>query len=174
VKGDHKGVKMIKNITICFRTNDDLRKALAKISEQERRSLSSMIENILLEYLEEGKALKRTKEEKRRFPRRPLEAPALIRGLTPDSKDVSAGIVLNMSIGGLQISIPSSYQYEIRGDQESATFSVVFTLPEGRRPLTVQCAPLHATSINGETNIGASFCDSDFTSYQAIQNYLIN
>jgi hypothetical protein len=165
---------MTKNITICFRTNDDLRKALEKISEKERRSLSSMIENILLEYLEDEKALKRTNEEKRRFPRKPVEAPALIRGLTPDAKDVSAGIILNMSIGGLEISIPSNYECEIREDQENAKFSVVFTLPQSKRPLTVQCALQHARSIDGETNIGASFCDSDFTSYQAIQNYLIN
>jgi hypothetical protein len=165
---------MTKNITICFRTNDDLRRALAKTSKQERRSLSSMIENILIEYLEDEKAFSRTKEEKRRFPRKPLEAPALIRGLTPDGKDVSAGIVLNMSIGGLQVSIPSNYECQISEDQENAKFSVVFTLPESKRPLTVQCALQHASSINGDTNIGASFCDSDFTSYQAIQNYLIN
>jgi hypothetical protein len=165
---------MTKNITICFRTNDDLRKALEKVSAQERRSLSSVIENVLYAYLRDGKALNRAKDEKRRFPRKPVGAPALVRGLAPDREDPIAGMILNMSIGGLQVSIPSSYQYELKGDREDARFSVLFTLPENKRPLTVHCVPHHVQPVNGETNIGASFCDSDFASYQAIQSYLLN
>ena len=165
---------MTKNVTICFRTNDDLRKAFKKISQQERRSISSVIENILYAHLKDGKALGQAKEEKRRYPRKALDAPALISELTPDSEDLIAGIISNMSIGGLQISIPSSYQYEIKEDTENTRISVVFTLPENKKPLTVQCVPQHVERSNDETAIGASFCDSDFASYQAIQSYLLN
>jgi hypothetical protein len=165
---------MTKNITICFRTSDGLRKALEKISEQERRSVSSTIENILYAYLKDGKALKQAKEERRRYPRKALDAPALISGLTPDSKDLSAGIVSNISLGGLQVSIPSNYQYELEEEKENARISIVFTVPQSKKPLSVQCVPQHVSCIGGETNIGASFCDSDFACYQTIQNYLIN
>jgi hypothetical protein len=165
---------MTKNVTICFRTNDGLRKALEKVSEQERRSVSSTIENILYAYLKDGKALKQAKEEKRRYPRKALDAPALISGLTSDSKDLSAGMVSNLSLGGLQVSIPSSHQYEIKEDRENARITVVFTLPQSKKPLSVQCAPQHVNNIDGETIIGASFCDSDFACYQTIQNHLIN
>jgi hypothetical protein len=165
---------MTKNVTICFRTNDILRKALEKISEKEGRSVSSTIEKVLYAYLEDGKALKLTKEEKRKYPRKVADAPALISGLTPESKDLNAGIVSNISLGGLQVSISSSYQYEIKENKENARISVVFTLPQSRKPLTVQCVSQHVHCIDGKTNIGASFCDSDFGCYQTIQNYLIN
>jgi hypothetical protein len=165
---------MTKNVTICFRTGDDLRKSLEKISAQERRSLSSLIENILVEYLDDEKQIKQIKEEKRRFPRKAVDAPALISGVVPDSEDLSAGVVSNLSISGLQISIPATLPFELKESGENARISVVFTLPETRKPLSVECIPQYVNNMNGETNIGASFCDSDFTSYQVIQNYLIN
>ncbi len=165
---------MAKNCALCFRTNNDLRKALEKISKQEKGSLSSTIENILYAYLRDGEALKQAKEERRRYPRKTVDASALISGLAPDSKDLAAGIVLNISLGGLQVSIPSSYHYEIKEDKETARISVIFTLPQSKKALSVKCVPRHLERNNGETNIGASFCDSDFMSYQVIQGYLIN
>ena len=42
----------MRDITICFRTSEDLRKELERISTSERRSLSSLIENILYDYME--------------------------------------------------------------------------------------------------------------------------
>ena len=165
---------MTKNVTICFRTNDGLRKALEKVSEQERRSVSSTIENILYAYLKDGKSLNRAKEERRRYPRKALDAPALISGLTANSKDLSAGMVANLSLGGLLVTIPSGYQYEITEDKEDARISVVFTLPQSKKPLSVQCVPQHVNQVDSETNIGLSFCDTDFGCYQTIQNFLIN
>ncbi len=165
---------MTKNVTICFRTSDGLRKALEKVSEQERRSVSSTIENILYAYLKDGKAMKQAKEERRRYPRKVLDAPALVSGLTPDNKDLSAGIVSNLSLGGLQVSIPSNYQYEMREDRENARISVVFTLPQSKKPLSVQCVPQHVNHDDGETHVGVSFCDTDFGCYQTIQDFLIN
>ena len=165
---------MTKNVTICFRTSDDLRKSLEKISVQDRRSLSSLIENILVEHLEDEKALKQIKEERRRFPRKAVGAPALISGVVPNGENLSAGVVSNLSISGLQIVVPDMLPFELKENGENARISIVFTLPQTRKPLSVECIAQYTNSMNGETNIGASFCDSDFTSYQAIQNYVIN
>ena len=49
--------KMKKDITICFRTNMEIRNSLEKISADERQSLSSVIENMLYKYLKERKVL---------------------------------------------------------------------------------------------------------------------
>jgi len=43
-------MSMSKNFTICFRTSKKLRKALEKIAADERRSISSTIENIIYKY----------------------------------------------------------------------------------------------------------------------------
>ncbi len=165
---------MTKNITICFRTSDNLRKTLERVSKQERRSVSSMIENILHDYLRNERSALQIPDEKRRYRRKTVGAPALISGLTPNDNGPSAGMVVDLSLGGLQLSVANTFKPEITEDKENAPISVVFTLPESKKPLTVRCVPHHINHAENETNIGASFCDCDFTSYQAIQSCLIN
>jgi hypothetical protein len=165
---------MGKDVTICFRTTETLRRALEKISNEDRRSVSSTIENVLYQFLEKGKELKNLQGEKRRFPRKKIAAPALIRDAGSDQATPLPGVVLDISLGGLQISVPDSYQVEVREDSKNASISIVFTLPEVKKSLSMQCVPQHVLRADGETTIGASFADTDFSSYQVLQNYLIN
>ncbi|HEY3278364.1 MAG TPA: PilZ domain-containing protein [Syntrophorhabdaceae bacterium] len=161
---------MTKTITICFRTSDHLREALKKISREEKRTLSSTIENILYTYIEGKKDFKRVEGEKRRYPRKSVSVPALL----SFNKETSAGIILDISLGGLQVLIPADYQFEMKVDEENAGISIVFTLPEIKKPLDVRCAPEHIVRSSGETIMGMSFVDANFDSYRTIQNYLIN
>jgi len=147
-----------------------LRDALEKISAKERRSLSSTIENILYIFIDERKEHKLLQNENRRYPRKSISVPALLN----IDNETSAGIVLNVSLGGLQISIPSGYQFEVKEDEENSKISIVFALPEINKPLSMQCVPRHIVRSNGETTIGASFKDTDFVNYQTLQDYLIN
>ena len=156
---------MSKDTVICFRTSEELRKALEKISGEERRSLSSYIENILYAHIEEREP-KGMDREKRRYPRKRISAPALVRGL---DGAVHAGMLRDISLGGIQISVPSGFQCEV---EEDCTISVVFTLPGGERALTAECQPRHVHS-NGQTTIGASLIDTDFQSYQMLQNHIM-
>ena len=165
---------MGKDVTICFRTTEALRKALEKISNEERRSVSSTIENVLYQFLEKGKELRSLQGEKRRFPRKKIAAPALIRDASSDQTTPLPGVVLDISLGGLQISVPDTYQVDVKEDGENTRISIVFTLPEVKKSLTVQCVPQHVSRADGETTIGGSFADTDFISYQTLQNYLIN
>ncbi len=87
----------MRDTVICFRTSDDLRKALEKVSETDRRSLSSVIENILYDYVERREP-KGVGEEKRRYPRKKISAPALVTDL---DGVVHAGMVNDISLGGL-------------------------------------------------------------------------
>ena len=67
----------MRDTVICFRTREDTRKVLEKISKMDGRSLSSVIENILYDYVER-RELKKVTEEKRRCPRKKVSAPALV------------------------------------------------------------------------------------------------
>jgi hypothetical protein len=154
----------MRDTVICFRTSEDLRKALEKVSESDRRSLSSVIENILYDYVDR-RSPKEVSGEKRRYPRKKISAPALVTDL---EGVVHAGMVNDISLGGLHISVPNAFQQEMRDD---AKISVVFTLPQSEKPLTVQCAPRYVRS-NGQTDIGALLVDSDFRSYRTLQEYL--
>ena len=156
---------MTRDTVICFRTSEVLRKALEKISGEERRSLSSCIENALYAYMEE-KEPKAVDREKRRYPRKRVSAPALVKGL---DGAVHPGMLHDMSLGGIKTSLPPDFQCEAG---EGSPIFVVFTLPGDERPLTVKCLPCHVHS-NGQTTIGASFIDTDFQTYQTIQSHIM-
>jgi hypothetical protein len=165
---------MSKNSTICFRTSEDLLKALQKISKEERRSVSSTIKAILYKYVEGRKELKYVQKDKRHFPRKTVDAPALIKKLGSEDETSQAGILLDISLSGLLISIPNDYQLEGKEDMEVSRISVVFTLPDSKKPLNVLCVPKRVYPSDSETKIGAFFVDTDFASNQALQNYLLN
>lgn len=162
-----------KNSLICFRTSEDLRNALEKISKEERRSLSSTIKTILYKYVEGRKELKYVKKDRRNYPRKILVAPALIKEFGSEGIP-QAGIVLDISLSGFQISIPNDYRFELREDSESSRISVVFTLPDSKKPIDVLCVPKWVYPSDSETKIGAFFVDTDYASNQALQNYLLN
>ncbi len=156
----------MRDTVICFRTSDELRKAIEKVSSAERRSLSSVIENILYDYVE-NKRPARTEEEKRRYPRKKISAPALVTSL---DGTVHAGMVNDLSLGGINFSVPNNFKQE---EGDDSKISLVFTLPKSEKPLSVQCTAKHVRS-NGQTNVGATLIDTDFQSYQTLQNYLVD
>ncbi len=163
-----------RNVTICFRTTDALQDALRAIGKNEKRSVSSVIENILTEYVHDRKQWRRPRKEKRRHARKKVGVPALVTHINASDKQVHSAIVLDISLGGLQISVPTTFSPEIHEDTQHSKISVVFTLPDGKKPLTVQCVPNRLLPHDDATIIGASFTDADFGSYQALQDYLVN
>ena len=156
---------MNRDNIICFRTSDELRKALEKISRAERRSLSSTIENILYAHLEQREP-RMPREDKRRYPRKKITAPALV---SARDGEIHAGMVQDMSLGGINVSLPPSFECEV-GD--GFRLRVVFTLPESSKPLSMECIPRHLHA-GDQTAVGASFVDTDFQCYQALRSHLI-
>jgi hypothetical protein len=165
---------MSKSIMVCFRTTEELRDAIEAIAKEERRSLSSTIEKILYKHLEERKVYKPAQQENRRYPRKMITAPALIRELGSENGLPQVGIVVDISLDGLQISIPDSYQFDTRESKEASRISIVFALPDYKRPITMHCVPKRMYPSGSETRIGATLVDTDFASYQALQNYLVH
>ena len=155
---------MVRNTIICFRTSEHLRRSLEKLSEADRRSLSSTIENVLYTFVR-GQVPGGARNDKRRYPRKKTSLPALV--TAPDGS-VHAGTVDNISLGGIHVTLPNAFACETR---EDCFVSIVFTLPESTRPVTMKCTPRHVRS-NGQTSLGVSCVDSDFQSYQALQDHL--
>lgn len=118
---------------------------------------------------------KRVGEEKRHYPGKKVSFSALVS--TPDSDgkaSLQTGLVLDVSLGGLQISISCAYNFEIGEDRNTCNISIAFTLPNSKVPITIQCLPQYVLRSNNETYIGASLVDTHIESYKTLQKYLIN
>ena len=72
---------MRKDSLMCFRLSKNMHDSLAKLAREEKRSLSSLIEIVLTNYLKEKKALKAIKQEKRQYPRKTVSVPAFVNQL---------------------------------------------------------------------------------------------
>jgi hypothetical protein len=156
----------MKDTVICFRISKDLRSALKRISKTDRRSLSSTIEYILYAHIEQ-RSLQDIAEEKRRYPRKTISAPALVRG--PDGA-VHAGMVRDISLGGICVSAPADFPC---GAGEDFRISVVFTLPQSEISLAVECIPRHVRP-GSRVHVGASFIHDGCPGYEAIRRHLMN
>ena len=161
---------MKKEITICFRTSEELRNALEAIATRDRRSLSSAIELILTDYVKKsGGFPERDQRERRRHPRKPVAIPAYVK--TGDSEH--GAVIVDLSLGGMGFSVPRDFASRVYEGREKPHFVTSFVLPAGGTPVRVVCTPERAVPLNGNLHVGASFVDADFLNYQRIQRFLV-
>ena len=159
---------MKKDVTICFRTNEELKHTLEKIAEVERRSLSSIIENILHGQVKDKVELKGAKKERRRYQRKEVSLPAFVYKHEAKESTLQTGIVINVSLGGLRISIPK--EYDVVNDAE---FDTIFSIPNEKTPVKMRCAIRRIVEGGDSTKeLGADFIDGDFPSNQKLHRYL--
>ncbi len=154
----------MRETTICFRTSDDLRKGLEKISKDQRRSLSSLVEGVLYAYVKK-RPPQEGEQEKRRDPRKTLSVP----GIATIRDGVQHAIVVqDVSAGGIFVSAPRDFCEEA-ADSEML---VLFALPDTDKPLAMRYRAGSIRSNGHGTGIGATLVEADFPSCQRLQNYL--
>ena len=160
-----------KEITICFRTTDELRNALEGVARQDRRSLSSVIELILTDYVGKSQVLPHQRE-RRRNPRKVVSLRAHVKG-GPKGKWEHEATVLDLSLSGLRLSLPKECMPDVYGAPGASQFETSFAVAEDGRALKFVCMPQRVVPVNGSAHVGARFVDSEFADYQELQQYLV-
>jgi hypothetical protein len=164
---------MKKDSLICFRVSKNVHDTIAKIAQEEKRSLSSIIDIALNSYIKERRLLKGIKSERRRYPRKGILAPALIKQHTSGEIRLETGSITDISLSGLRILIPKDAKCDLSTDPQAAKFEIIFTLPNEVRPIYVTCESCRVIDSEENIHVGASFIDANFHSYKALQKYLI-
>jgi hypothetical protein len=166
--------KTRKEVTICFRTDSRLRNALKRIADGEKRSLSSLIETLIIDHVEKKSELDHlgVGEERRRWKRRDVAIPAFVTRCGKEATTYPATIQ-NVSLGGLRISLNDDCLREVKAGAENYPFEAFFALPQNQRPIRVQCKASHVVPREGDYAVGAAFTDAAFSDYQAFEQYLM-
>jgi hypothetical protein len=115
----------------------------------------------------------RAQANKRQHPRSKVILSARVSWIGTEVPTPEAGIVLDISAGGLQILLPSTYHFETGENKEDPKLSVSITLQQTDQDLTIQCVPKHMYHSSAGTTIGALFYDTDAACYQTLKKYLI-
>ncbi len=162
---------MKKDSLICFRVTKDLHESLDQVAKKDRRSLSSMIEMALTNYLKERKAFRGVDKEKRQYPRKTLSVPAVIN--QQEQSQMGIGSIMEISLGGVRILISKDFNHQILIDSQGSRFEIVFNLPAENKPIRLYCESARVVDSDDGIHVGAYFVDADFKSYKALQSYLM-
>lgn len=157
-----------KNTKISFRTGDETLTQLKSICRIENRTISSLIENILTEYvlIHENNSL--AEQEKRISPRKKCSIPAVIMENKESKKSYNNCLIKSLSFNSAQLVLKKiSDDYKIAKD-----FFILFNLPKSDHPLLLPCQLIRSKCLEDECMIVAKInCDSQLDS-EILQNYL--
>ena len=143
-----------------FLEDSELRTALEKIAEEDNRSVPYVVESIIRDYLRENKTLKDTDEKRRRFARKDAGYACLIGKSHLQARDLIKGTILDISHGGIRISVSKSSEIEINSLCDE-TFAVIFTLPQCNWPIRLECLSQRIFDYEEELHIGAIISNHD-------------
>ncbi|MFW5722425.1 MAG: PilZ domain-containing protein [Desulfohalobiaceae bacterium] len=165
---------MRKDSIISFRISSDTRRALKDKAKQEHRSVSSLLEVMIEKYLCDGHQPASRDSERRRFPRRSFQSPALVEAKTAqDRRCYLAGTIQDISLNGLKVVFPYGEPVNFLREDTNGTFDIILRVPGSHRPVNLTCDVRRLHDTGEEYQIGAEISNAEFQSYQAMQNYLM-
>ena len=164
---------MKKESTICFQTSSEMKGALEEIAEEEQRNVSSIVEAIVFQYLKSNKGFQGIIQNRRRFDRKKVSLEAYIGDPRWQRRDFEKCNILDVSLGGIRFSVPKGTKLEILPDCTATEYSVIFTIPNNPWPTKVNCRFQQAGESEEAIQIGAAIVSHDFSTYSALQKYLV-
>jgi hypothetical protein len=164
---------MEQDIIVGFQTTSEISNALDKIAEDEKKSVSEVVNNIINRYLKDGDELKWTKQNHRRFERKKVDLTGYIGDPRWQRQDFKAVTILDISIGGIKFAFPKGTKLGIEKDSETHKFIIIFRLPNHPWPINVQIAPQRIFESTEDVQVGAALVNPDFNAYSVLQQYMI-
>ncbi len=160
-------VKVTDNI-VSFGAGHALVQSLLTAAMGDQTPLSSIIEAVVTETVQARRLA--LPEEKRLFPRRNCEFPALVR--TPQLPRIHTSTVLDVSLSGLKISIDEPTYTEMGHESGTSCLHVIFAIPSGRAAVRVTCTHQWTSAMGGNVDLGCSFSGCSLDDYAKLAGYL--
>ena len=113
------------------------------------------------------------KNEKRQHPRIITSIPAFISNGRSREEKLRIGSIIDISLGGLRISIPRGMEHKVLNGLQATEFEIITKLPNGNKPIRLKCKSKRAVYSKDNIHVGASVIDAHSRSYKAFKNYLM-
>jgi len=157
-----------KNTKISFRTDDETLAQLKSICRIENRTTSSLIENILTEYvlLHDNSSL--VEQEKRLSPRKKCSIPAVLLIDKDNKKKYYNSLIKSLSTNSAQLVLKNISSTE----KFIKDFFILFNLPKIDHPLLLPCQLIRQNCRENECMIICKFNFSNSTDCEILLKYL--
>jgi hypothetical protein len=156
-----------KKDTVCtIRMSRRVREALRKAALKERRTVASLLDKVVVDYLLKEGFLKDSEvgTERRTSPRKKLAIPAR----TILRNETFRGVILNMSMGGVLITYPKVSGIRFTSVGEQIPFEVFIDIPKEKAEISLDCQARHIRDTGSEIEIGAAFINAERDRLQKI------
>jgi hypothetical protein len=120
----------------------------------------------------DGTSITSTGQDRRKSERRQVALPAFIGDAHSNPRDFETGTVLDISLGGIQFSIPKGTTVELNTDADTNEISVLFTLPNNHWRTNVICRPRRVSESEHKVQIGATVLNPDIFLAKALHNIM--
>ncbi len=153
---------MEKDVAFSMRMNRRIRAALKRAAKKDRRTVSSLVDKVLTDYLMEEGFIKEREIgiERRRFPRKKITLPAKT-SFKAGSKEEVSSVVLDISMGGALVSYPKGSQIKFMSEGGLPQFGLRLDLPKEEERLWFDCEARHMRDTGTEIEVGAVFSKSN-------------
>jgi len=166
---------MKKDIVYSIRMSLLVREALKRAAKKERRTVASLLDKIILDFLEEQRYLlpSETGSDRRNFNRRKITLPAITSVNSGATTDNIPCVVIDIAMGGVLISYPKGSPIRTIFMQELRNFILSFKLPQTGEELNFQCDPRRMVEVDNEIQVGAILNEPDEEELKKLQTYLL-
>ncbi len=167
---------MRKNVSYSMRMSGNIRDLLKKAADRERRTVASLLDKIIIEYLKNEGYLtwKDLRQDKRRLFRNQTILPAIAQQDTADEAERFPCLVRDISTGGVLLGFPKGSAFNISSKGELPRFKLALTIPEAPKSALFDCAARHMRDTGEEIQMGCMFEPYPFQEQQTLQKYLAN
>jgi hypothetical protein len=166
---------MKKDVVYTMRMSRRVRDSLKLAARKERRTVASLLDKIISDYLDATGFLKDPTfvGEKRKFARKKVPLPA--KTLLREGAEVIAlaSVILDISTGGVLVTHPKGAQIGFVSIGELPQFEISFEPPRAGRELCLKCDGRHMHDTGNEIQIGAAFTDPSKDDLATLKTYLM-
>jgi hypothetical protein len=171
-----KEVRALEKDTIySMRMSSKLREALRRAAKKERRTVASLLDKIITDFLQKEGFFSGPElgGERRRFPRKKITLPGKTILGAGSRAETFPGVILDISRGGVLVTYVKGSEIKFTSKGELLHFRVCFHVPQSRKELCFDCVARHMRHTGEEIQVGASFSDPNEKSIQKLAPYLM-
>jgi len=163
---------MKKDAVYSMRMSSRVREALKKAAQKEHRTVASLLDKIIIEYLaQEGHI--NLDAERRNFSRTRITLPAKSIVREGTQKKAFPGVVLDLSRGGVLLTYPKGSDIPFSSIGKLPRFELCIEDPHSHEQLNINCDTRHMRDTGNEIQVGASFIDPGELDLQKLAAYFV-
>ena len=165
---------MKKDRIYSLRMNSKVREALQRASNKEQRSVASLLDKIIMDYLTREGFLSDADfgVERRQFDRKRITVATETTFVEDQTQKSVPGVVLDLSLGGALITYPKSSDIRFSSVGKLPDFGLELQVPGETDALHFDCNAKHMRDTGDEIHVGASFNNPPDTQLDKLDQYL--